>query len=316
MTKCVVDIGGTYIRLALSHDGERFSEDPKKIRTDQFSSVEEALIYFVRQEQCDPLSITDIMIAKSGRNHWLVEQEKIRSTFAVSRIVKVNDFAANALGLIHADSNDVLHIGGTKIVPDHDLSMAVIGSGTGLGLAYITPTKYVQRTHGGHMLPALRTVEQIELFQELQQFKTDKTAPIYEDALSGDGILNIYKILSARHHLDCEYTDTNHLIDAGRNNPLVQQTLKYYHEFLGLFAHQTLAFGGSYGGLYLTGGVTDRLIGADLFDKDVFFANLYQDNVPIVAHDVKSTPVLWVKDEFISLRGLLRESATLKASAS
>ena len=312
MTKCVVDIGGTYIRLALSYDGRTFANDPQKIKTDQFLSIEEALIHFIRQEQCDPLSVTDILIAKSGRNHWVVEQENIRATFAVSKIIKVNDFAANALGLINMDPNELVHLGGTKIVPDTSFPAAVIGSGTGLGLAYISPSKHVQRTHGGHMLPALATLEQKALFEELQTFKPTGAAPIYEDALSGNGIYNIYRILSARHHLDCEYTDTNHLINGGRNDPLVRQALKYYHEILGLFAHQVLAFGYSYGALYLTGGVTDRLIGADLFDKEIFLKNMYQNNVPVVMHDVKATPVFWIKDEFISLKGLLREAATLE----
>lgn len=311
MTKCVVDIGGTYIRLALSHDGENFLNEPQKVKTDTFSSIEDALSHYMRQEQCDPLSITDILIAKSGRNNWIVEQESIRATFPVSKIIKVNDFAANALGLISAQNHELVHIGGTRTLPDADLPMAVIGSGTGLGLAYIAPNQYVQRTHGGHMLPALVTSEQIALFEELQTFKATPTAPIYEDALSGDGILNIYKILCGRHHLDAEYTDTHHLMDAGRNNPMVRQALKYYHEILGLFAHQVLAFGYSYGALFLTGGITDRLVGYDLFDKETFFKSLYQNNVPVVVHDVKSTPVFWVKDEFISLRGLLRESVIL-----
>lgn len=308
MTKCVLDIGGTYIRLALSHDGESFLQDPQKIKTDRFSSIEEALLHFTRQEQCDPLSITDIIIAKSGRNNWVVEQESIRSIFGVSKIVKVNDFAANALGLLSVGNHDLVHIGGVKVLPDTDLPMAVIGSGTGLGLAYISPNKTVQRTHGGHMLPALVTPEQVELFADLQSLKSDGTAAIYEDALSGNGILNIYKILCARSHLDSEYSDTHHLLDAGRNNPMVQQALRFYHEILGLFAHQVLAFGYSYGALFLTGGITDRLVGYDLFDKETFFKSLYQHNVPVVLRDAKSTPVFWVKDEFISLRGLLRES--------
>lgn len=308
MTKCVVDIGGTYVRFALSHDGENFLHEPQKFKIDQFSSVEEALISFMGPEQFDPLSITDILIAKSDRNHWIVEQESIRTIFPVSKIIKVNDFAANALGLMNVATHDLVHIGGVRILPDTGLPMAVIGPGTGLGLAYILPGKYVQRTHGGHMLPALVTPEQIALFDELQSFKKDKTTPIYEDALSGDGLLNIYKILCRRHHLDCEYADAHHLMDAGRNNPVACQALKYYHEILGLFAHQVLAFGYSYGALFLTGGITDKLIGYDLFDKETFFKSLYQQNVPIVLHDVKSTPVFWVKDEFISLRGLLRES--------
>lgn len=311
MTILVVDVGGTYMRLALSDDGQNFINDPQKIRTDIFGGVTDALLSFVQQQKYNPNQITHILIAKSGRNNWDISKEQILTLFPNSKLSLINDFAANALGLVNANLGDLLHIGGQKMTPDTHYPMAVIGSGTGLGLAYISTTRHIQCTHGGHMLPTFTTKEQFELFGELQKFKTTKTIPIYEDALSGNGILNIYKILSARHHLDCEYTDTHHFLATGRNNPLVQQSLKFYHEILGLFAHQALAFGYSYGALYLTGGITDRIMTHDLFDKETFFENLYQNNVPVVLNDVKSTPVFWVKDEFISLKGLLSEAASL-----
>lgn len=311
MTILVVDIGGTYIRLALSNDGQNFIADPQKIKTEQFVDISDALISFVKQNQYQPEQISHILIAKSGRNNWKISKEDIVQSFPFCHFSLINDFAANALGLAHVNHNDLHHLGGVKKTPDINYPMAVIGSGTGLGLAYISPQKTIQRTHGGHILPALTSKEHFELFAELQNLKAIKTIPIYEDALSGNGILNIYKILSGRHHLDCEYTDTHDLLASGRNNPIVEQGLKLYHEILGIFAHQVLAFGYSYGGLYLTGGITDRIMTHDLFDKETFFENLYQNNVPCVLNDVKSTPIFWVKDEFISLKGLLKESASL-----
>lgn len=311
MTILVVDIGGTYMRLALSDDAQNFINDPQKIKTDIFADVTDALLHFVGQNNYSPNQITHILIAKSGRNSWNISKDHIISLFPNSKFSLINDFAANALGLVNSNLGDLLHLGGQKTMPDTDYPMAVIGSGTGLGLAYINTTGHIQRTHGGHILPAFTSLEQFELFSELQKLKTANTIPIYEDALSGNGILNIYKILSARHHLDCEYTDTHHLLAIGRNNPLVQQSLKFYHEILGLFAHQVLAFGYSYGALYLTGGITDRIMSHDLFDKETFFENLYQNNVPVVLNDVKSTPVFWVKDEFISLKGLLKQASSL-----
>jgi len=310
MTICVVDIGGTYIRLALSIDGRDFTRDPQKIKTEQFACIEEALSYFMLQEQWLPSTISHILIAKSGRNYWTLSESSVKEIFQNAKLIMVNDFAANAMGLLHVIPSDLLYLGGMKKQPDLHFSSAVIGSGTGLGLAYITPDKTIQRTHGGHMLPALISNEQRELFDDLQHLKTNKTAPIYEDALSGNGLLSIYKILSNRHHLDIEYHDTHHLLAEGRNNPLVQQSLKFYHEILGQFAHQVLAFGYSYGALYLTGGITDRIISHDLFDNDIFFKSLYQNNVTAVLNDVKETPVFWVKDEFISLKGLLHEVVT------
>jgi glucokinase len=311
MTILIVDIGGTYMRLALSQDGQNFISDPQKIKTEIFSEVTDALLHYIEQNNYRPQQIEHILIAKSGRNNWDISGDSILKIFTNSKFSLINDFEANALGLVDAIPNDLMHLGGEKLVSDAQYPMAVIGSGTGLGLAYISILGKVQQTHGGHMLPAITSREQLELFAELQNFKTIKTIPIYEDALSGNGLLNIYKILSGRHHLDCDYTDTHQLLATGRNNPLVQQSLKFYHEILGLFAHQVLAFGYSYGALYLTGGVTDRIITHDLFDRETFFKNLYQNNVPVVLDNVKSTPVFWVKDEFISLKGLLKQAASL-----
>lgn len=307
MAKLVVDIGGTFIRLAISEDDKNFIRDPQKIKSEKFANLEDALLNFVQGEQKPTEHITHIRIAKSGRSNWIVDKKAIAKNFPNAEIMVVNDFEANALGLVTTTEDELLHLGGTHTTIDTTQPRAVIGSGTGLGLAYITSKGDVQKSHGGHMLPALVGREQIELFAELQKFKTDQTCPIYEDALAGNGIINIYKILNGRNHLDCEYRDTHHLLAEGRNNPLVQQALKYYHEILGQFAHQVVAFGAAYGGLFLTGGITDRLIGHNAFDTETFINGLYQKNVPIVRHEVMATPIFWVKDEFISLKGLLAQ---------
>ncbi len=311
MAKLLADIGGTYMRLALSEDGKSFVRDPQKIKTENFRSSEEALLSFVQTEHYNPSDIDMIAIAQSGQNKWLIDATSVSHIFPKAQLELVNDFEANAMGLVSPTPDELMHLAGAKTLPDATRPRAVIGSGTGLGLAYIAPNGpngYVQATHGGHMLPALVGQEQIDLFVDLQYFKTDKTIPIYEDALSGNGLMNIYKILSGRRHLDCEYHDTHHMLAEGRNNPLVQMALKYYHEILGQFAHQAVAFGAAYGGLFLTGGITDRLMGHNLFDTTAFLAGFYQNTVPVVLNDIKSTPVFWVKDEFISLKGLLTPS--------
>jgi glucokinase len=305
MTILVVDIGGTYIRLSLSSDGQTFIRDPNKIKTDKFSSFENAIESYLHQINIKPDSIQKILVARSGRNNWNIDESRLKAIFVNSHFTLVNDFAANAMGLIKAQQDDLLYLAGHKKSPDTLLPRAVIGSGTGLGLAYISRTGEVQRTHGGHMRPPYGTPEHHQIFEDLQNLKASKTDLIVEDALSGTGIYNIYKILSHRHHLECEYIDANHLIAEGRNNPIVIETLRLYHEILGLFAHHVLAYGYSYGGLFLTGGITDRLMGQNLFDTTTFLKFLYRPNVPVVLHDVQSTPIFWVKDEFISLKGLL-----------
>jgi len=308
MTKLMVDIGGTYIRFALSKDGANFVNDPHKMKHENFSSIEGALQSFLAQNSIDTAAITYLAIAKSGRNNWECNERNLAQIFTNAQIALINDFEANAHGLVGCAPDDLLHQAGPP-TEQTNKTRAVIGSGTGLGLAYITPQGEVLRTHGGHMLPCLINKDHIVLFDELQKFKTNNTIPIFEDALSGNGIVNIYKVLAGKGHVYADYRDTHHLLQNGKNDPVVRQALKIYHEWLGLFAHEVLAFGGSYGALYLTGGITDWLIGHDLFDTQTFLDALYQKTVSVVADDVRATPIYWVKDEFISLKGLLRMAA-------
>lgn len=305
MSLLVMDIGGTYMRLALSDDGYTFRKDPQKIATAPFPALDDALTYYVQQENIAAESVTRILIARSDRNNWGITPAQIARALPKAHLTLINDFEANAAGLIRVDNDALLHIGGRKMAPDITFPRAVIGVGTGLGLAYITKEQHVQRSHGGHMRPACVTSGHIALFEELQAFKHTPSIPIYEDALSGRGLLHIYRILCARTHCDCAYADTHALLAAGHSDPLVQNALAIFHELFGIFAHQVVAFGYSYGGLYLTGGIIDRLFAHNLFDHQTFFHHFTQQTVPIVLEDVRSTPVFWVKDEFISLKGLL-----------
>lgn len=306
MSRLVIDIGGTYIRFSRAKENCSFSVVPHKIKAEPFASFEEAARNYLRQQQIDPAALTHVAIAKSGRSNWSLDQESCAPIFPNAHITLVNDFEANAYGLIDVSEDDLLFLGGEQRPPDKQQMRAVIGSGTGLGLAYISPQGEVLKTHGGHMRPALETQAQMDMMAAVQKFKTSPTIPIYEDVLGGDGLLSMYKILAAQGHLYTDYRDTHHMLEAGQRDPVVRQVMTLYHEILGLFAHQVLAFGHSYGALYLTGGITDRLIGHNLFAAEIFLKSLYQKTVPIVLDDVRDTPVYWVKDEFVSLKGLLR----------
>lgn len=307
MTILVADAGGTHIRFAVSHDGRTLSE-PQKFKVSEFPSLKDAVTHYLFRERIEYDNIRQFAYALAGRNPW--GKEQAGDVFPSAATILINDFEANAHGLIDAAPDDLVCLSGRQDTKAPlGASRAIIGSGTGVGIAYIIPVEaghHVQRTHGAHMLPTLLRPEHLAILENIRALEPKANAPIYEDLLAGYGIFDIYRALTSHGHIDVDYKDTNDMIARGRDDPFVQQTLKLYHGILGVFAHQVLAFGYAYDGLYLTGGITDRLIGAGLFDLDTFLAELNQKMVPIVARDVAATPVYWVKDEFISLRGLLR----------
>lgn len=308
MTILLCDVGGTHIRFALSvHPGKL--GPPEKLRVDLHDSLQDAITTYLLAQAIKVDAIDAFYLAFSNRNSWDTTEVVLRTVLPRARLVQVNDFEANALGLIDADSNDLVSLWkGEGRSPDRS-ARAVLGVGTGLGLAYIQKGS-VHRTHGGHMLPAYGLPEHGDVFSELSRQRQDGTVPIYEDVLSGRGLFALYRLLCHQAHLNPEYHDVRDLLISGKDDPVMRQTLTLFHEILGVFTHQAVAFGYAYGGVYLTGGIIDRLMTSGLFQTDPFLAQFHQKTVEIVRKDVLSAPVWWVRDEFISLRGLLRYAQT------
>ena len=301
MTVLLCDVGGTHIRFALASDDPI---QPHKARVDQYPHLQDAMSVFLLGRSILPQDVTAFYLAFSNRNEWNTDPELLKALLPNAVMRQVNDFEANAYGITGASPSDFMSLNDVTDKNREDVSKAVIGVGTGLGLAYICGGKgreFIQRTHGGHMLPAASSIHQ-ELYDFASRGKQDVL--IYEDMLSGRGIYKIYAYLSDKNHLDLEYADAENLMRDGKDNPVFQEALVLFFEMLGLFAHHAVAFGYAYGGIYLTGGVIDRLMIAGLFKKEAFMKYFIQKNVPIVTADVELVPIYWVKDEFVSLKGL------------
>lgn len=314
MTILLCDVGGTHIRFASAKSDGAMCV-PEKLRVDLHSSLQDAIARYLSAQALPADSVTHLYLAFSNRNDWSTEKAMLQTVLPKAVITQVNDFEANALGILSADPSDFQELSKASGDPVAHASRVVLGVGTGLGLAYALQDgerQFIQRTHGGHMLPAAGTPEHQRIITELAAAKADNTVAIYEDVLSGAGLFALYRLVCHRNQLNPEYHDVSDIILSGREDPVVRQTLEFWHEILGVFAHQAVAFGYSYGGVYLTGGMIDRLIGSGLFDMQSFLRCFRQKNVPIVVRDVMSTPVYWVKDEFVSLRGLLRHACDQK----
>lgn len=308
MTFLLCDVGGTFVRFALKKPGQAMTP-PQKLRAADYPLFENAAQHFLVSSSVPATQISAFALAFGSRNTWSIDQENIAPLLPHAAFHKINDFEANAYGLLGLPEEDALLLNPSPSGRKNKKGgrWCVVGPGTGLGLAYILEGphgQFVQKTHGGHMRPAFLDEESPVLFKSLTALRPDGTSPIYEDILSGPGLYRLYQLLASHKHLELEYCDTYELLAKGRNDPLVIQSLKIFHEWLGIFVHQAVAFGNSYGGVYLTGGIMDKLVLLDLFDPSTFFNTFYQKNVAVVMADVLSTPVYWVRDEYVSLRGL------------
>ncbi len=313
MRVLLCDVGGTHIRFGLSM-GQKI-ENIRKFRVDEFDTLDDAIgQYLLSGEKPDAFYLATAARFDGSKwiftneNKWQVIPATLEKKFSFKTIRCLNDFEASALSIIVAEESELLPIVRTdkKIIPEE--SRCIIGVGTGLGLAYLIggfENPVVQQTYGGHMLPTILTQEHAELYKFITDKKNNDTIAIFEDVLSGTGLYRIYQFLCAQSHLDADYRSVSDLFERGKDNEIFRSALDIFFEILGLFAHQAVAFGYSYSGLYFTGGIIDRLMVAGLFGKEKFLQGFYQNNIPIVKKNVLSTPIYWIKDEFISLKGLL-----------
>jgi len=179
-----------------------------------------------------------------------------------------------------------------------------LGPGTGLGLAYVIPVArggwHVQETFGGHMVAASLNDEQAAIIATL---RADGHAVVYEDLASGRGLPALYRAVCKAAKTKPIYGDTAEIFENAKDKH-VRTTLRLFHEFLGLFAHNAAVTGHAFGGLYLDGGVIQKIYEGGLFDSDAFVRGLIPECVPVVKKALQDVPVYLVNDPFIALRGL------------
>ena len=301
----LVDIGGTYARFALQsapHAVEKFTAG-------DFKSFEDALAAF-----CNKAGIHDkppLLIATAAypdgalwrfvnRNSWVIDPAALKKQgWDVEPIL--NDFEAATWGLLGLESGDQEIL--QKGVTNNDLPQCLAGPGTGLGLGYLIPaggSYHVQRTYGGHMLAAGLTDEHTRIIAGVQALKTDGTIPVFENFVSGLGLVNIYQAVGGKKFKTPEEMFEN------IGDPQVSDSMRLFHEFFGLFAQTAVVTGHAYGGLYLTGGVLDKLAAAKRFDFDLFRKFFVLPGVSSVRRALEETPVIRVTYPYLTLKGLVK----------
>lgn len=303
MTKIFCDVGGTHIRFAYEQADGTLSA-PRKTAVSDYQNFFEAIKSFTNAQSIDPVTVTDFYFAFSHRNGWDVNPNSIRAIIPTAFIKQINDFEANAYGIAHAtpDHFECLYKG--EGTPPPHAGKAVIGAGTGLGLAFITAAGEVVPNHGGHKLPPIRSQNDLDLYAFIRAHKKQDTISIIEDVVSGDGLFYTYLYLCQHMHCDVEFRSSADIMQRGLDDPIVKNALEIFHEMLGMFMHQAVGFNSAYGGVYLTGGMIDKLRLAGKLDIDRIVNHFHQYTHPVVRQDVNSTSVSWVNNEYISLSGL------------
>jgi glucokinase len=281
-TPCLIaDIGGTNVRFALQPVGGA-PANVHTLRGDDHETFEDLLeAMWEEADPANPPKAAVLAVAcppgaeqvRFTNRDWQFGKTALRKRFGLDRLVVINDFEALALALPHLGHDDTIVIGGGTRA--EDAAMAVLGPGTGLGVAALLPAgdRAGARWHpvageGGHVTLPARTALEREVIDVMGRDLAHVSA---ERALSGPGVAALHDAvrniegLAARHLAPADVVEA-----AGDGDAPARVALDLFAGFLGTVASDTALTFGARGGLFLAGGVIPRM--GTLFAAELFRA--------------------------------------------
>jgi glucokinase len=307
------DIGGTHARVGLvsrrqDQNGPVTVLQYQRYACAEWPSLTAVLQNFVGSldqslnlDQCAVASagyVRDDAIV-NGNLPWPVSISDIRNSLGIARLRVINDFEAVAYAsqfLGQADTKPVIE-SSAPAVPGPVL---VMGPGTGLGSAVLLPghpRASVLATEAGQIALAPGNEREIEILRVLAR---EHAHVSFEHALSGPGLLNLYRVLSQLRtgksasgtplRLGSPEAVTREAL-AG-SDAVAVEALDVFCGLLGSFVGDLALLYGASGGIYLAGGILPQIhqtllastFAERFFNKGVMRAFLQQVPVRLMEH--------------------------------
>jgi len=247
---------------------------------------------------------------------WLIDGPGLSAKFEIPTIEIINDFVGQGYGVLTLGDGELIHLAGPSPTPGG--TVACVGAGTGLGQCFLTPSADGEYqcfpSEGGHAEFAPRGAgndeTQIDMLRYLKVKFSGWNRISFERVVSGRGICNVYEFLAYKnpHRIDKDVHE-QHLAERENagiiaknaiDGSLCKESLKLFADcygcVCGTFALQVMPFGG----LYLTGGVTQKL--QSFLQNDGTFLAAYSDKGR-VSPMLQDIPVFFVKGDDMGQRG-------------
>ncbi len=262
--RLVADIGGTNTRFALAGPEGRLLA-PQTLATRRFDSLADAARSYLESTGARP---REACIAVAGpvtgdtvrlTNHrWAFSIAALREGLGLARLRVINDFEAIALALPALAADDLVQVGGAA--PVRGRPMAVLGPGTGLGVAQLIATRggfQPVSTEGGHASIGPCDEGELQIFATLMR---NGQQLCREALLSGPGIERIYWALCLNRGGDYHgYSAAEIQAHAVAGSDATCHTaLAHFCAFLGTAAGDQALCCGAQGGVFIAGGIVPR----------------------------------------------------------
>lgn len=266
----VADIGGTHIRLARIADALGTLDRHQTYRCADFSSVEAAIESYLLDEGLPTPSHIALAVAcavtgdtiQFTNSPWRFSQKLLKQHYGLKSLLVLNDFEALALSLPRIPPHDFCQVGGGHAL--ERAPMAVIGPGTGLGVAAIFPNTlkswFSNGGEGGHMTFSPANEFELELMRAAWKERQHISAEAF---LSGIGLPLLYRAIGQvkgePFHAEITADQIGSFAIAG-NDALCSLTICTFCEMLGTIAGNIALAYGARGGVFIGGGIVPKVL--------------------------------------------------------
>lgn len=271
----VADIGGTNARFALaSGDAEQrpVLSAIRELRAADYPTLGAAAQHYLglcgTQVETAVFAVASPVTGdqiKITNNPWAFSVQALRAELGLRALKLINDFAAVGHAVPHLGRADVQAIGAMpeRLARDHsDGHYSVLGPGTGLGVGRLLLRKgetIVIETEGGHVGFAPTDGYELKILELMLRQYPRVSA---ERLLSGSGLLNLYRTVAEIEGLAADAETPAQITAQAEADPdgLAGRTVALFCALLGSFTGDTVLAHGAWDGVYLAGGITQKLV--------------------------------------------------------
>lgn len=264
----VADIGGTNARFSRVNLQTLALDHVMVYPCADFATFALALSYYREQAGLQAVDHVAVAIAcpvngdfiKMTNFHWEFSVSAVKAELSLAEFVVLNDFTAVAMSLPAIGPDELVQIGGGQ--RDLTKPMAVLGAGTGLGVAHLIPTGqgYLPLPgEGGHTDWTAQN-EQEWAIQRYLAAHFGHVSP--ERLLSGPGLESLYLAIAAYRQQDVaakSAADIGKDALSGRCALSVAVVEQFFASLGGLAGDLALTLS-TFGGVYVAGGITPKLL--------------------------------------------------------
>jgi len=302
------DIGGTNARFALIADRDATPERIPDIQTVDYPTITDAIENAVLSRTV--LRPKTAILALAGpiageavsltNCDWIFEPRKLIPRYGLSTMILLNDFEALSLCLPGLGPGDIDPIGGGRALPERP--RVVVGPGTGLGAGALIHARGAWIPvpgEGGHIDLGPVSDRDFALWPHLEKSFGRFSA---ETLLCGPGLMRIYHGVATLEGREAIFTTPAEVTTAGLagDDPTSVEALDFFVTHLGHLAGNLAVVFVATGGVYLAGGIAQRIIPAL---KSGNFRAAFNDKAPH-SEWMAEIPVYVITDPLGALAGL------------